>query len=127
MTFFWYFSLTFLNNIPNTLIYALQVKMAEWHRVCWLSLQKAVATIIKTYGPLVTTLDHEASDNAVAKGIHSFIGQPIFLLNAALLLDVINIIDPLKGQFQAANTTSACVTLLVSTAIKVTENITHRM
>jgi hypothetical protein len=46
-----------------------QVRITEWHSIRWLSLQKAVATIIEIYGPLVATLENEAVNNSVAKGI----------------------------------------------------------
>ena len=78
-----------------------------------------MATIIKTYGPLVLTNDHEATDNAVAKGIHSFMSQPKFLLTAALIADVLNIIDSLNRQFQTFIASFAYIKPLVSTAIKV--------
>jgi hypothetical protein len=45
------------------------VRITEWHSIRWLSLQKAVATIIEIYGPLVATLENEAVNNSVAKGI----------------------------------------------------------
>ena len=94
-----------------------QVRITEWHSIRWLSLQKAVATIIKIYGPLVATLENEAVNNAVAKGIHSFITTAKFVLVSAVVLDVFKLVEPLNRLFQTPNTTFSTIKPLVSTTI----------
>ena len=103
-----------------------QVRLTEWHSVRWLSLQKAMGTIFKTYGPLVCTMEHEAADNPTAKGIYTFIKEPKFALTAALLLDVLRIIEPLNRQFQAANANLASLQPLVLSALKALETLQEK-
>ena len=101
------------------------IRLAEWHTVRWLSLQTAVSTIIKTYGALITMLDHDATDNPVARGLHTFMVSPKFLLTCSLLVDVLKVVDPLNRQFQTQNASFATIRPIVTTSIKVRRAVTY--
>ena len=90
------------------------VRITEWHSIHWLSLQKAVATIIKIYGPLVATLDNEAVHNAVAKVILS---TAKFVLTSAVIVDVLKLVEPLNKLFQTRNANFSTIRPLVNTTI----------
>ncbi len=93
------------------------VKIPEWHSVRWLSLQKAVATIVKTFGPLLTTLGHESTHPA-AIGMCTFMSSPKFILTCGFFLDVLQLVEPLNRVFQQQASTYSSITPLVTSTVK---------
>ena len=66
---------------------------------------------------LVLTLDHDAVENPLVKGLHKFTATSKFLLVCSVLLDVLYIIDPPNKQFQYVIASFSSIKPLVHIAI----------
>ena len=100
-----------------------QARISEWHSVRWLSLEKAVSTIMKTYGAIIVTLDQEALNNPTAKGLSKFMATPKYVLVCGFLLDVLKWIEPLNKMFQLCTANFATIKPLVSATISGLEEL----
>ena len=103
-----------------------QVRITEWHSIGWLSLQRAVSTIIKMYGPLVATLKNETVRNLVTEGIHLFITKAKFVLVSAVVLDALKLVEPLNKLFQTPNANFSAIKPLVTTTIASLRQLKHK-
>ena len=87
-----------------------QVCISEWHSVRWLSLEKAVSTIMKA---IIVTLDQEALNNPTAKGLSKFM---VTLICSCMWLSP-RCIETLNKMFQLCTANSATIKPLVSATI----------
>ena len=76
------------------------LKFANIHSVRWLSLQHAVEVICHTDHSLVTALEHEATNNSVAKGLLHEVEQYKFAGFTHMLMDILPFIGRLSKLFQ---------------------------
>ena len=76
------------------------LKFANIHSVRWLSLRHAVEVIHRTYPVLVTALEHEATNNSVAKGLLHEVEQYKFVGCTHILVDIMPFIGRLSKLFQ---------------------------
>ena len=68
--------------------------------VRWLSVETCNGMIFEYYDSLVMSLENEKSSNATAVGIWQFTASTLFLLTAALLIDVLSAIGTRSLLFQ---------------------------
>jgi hypothetical protein len=80
-----------------------ELKYAEVHSVRWLSLQKAVEVMYRTYPALVVALSHEAASNATAKGLLFEVRQFRFIAFTHLLMDILPFLSRLSKVFQTTS------------------------
>lgn len=79
----------------------LELKFAEVHSVRWLSLEKAVTALYRTYPALCMFLEREAVFDSCAKGLHNEVSQFKFVGYTHLLMDILPHIGHLSSTFQA--------------------------
>ncbi|XP_071154595.1 zinc finger protein 862-like [Mytilus edulis] len=77
-----------------------ELKYAEVHSVRWLSLDRAVQVIFRTFPALVVALSHEAASNPTAKGLHNEVTQYRFIMFTHLLLDILPFLTRMSKVFQ---------------------------
>ena len=80
------------------------LKYAQVHSVHWLSLEKAVEVIYRTYPALVCALEHEATSNPAAKGIIQQVSQYSFIAITHMLMDILPFLSKLSKAFQSEST-----------------------
>ena len=83
-----------LLNLPT-------LKFAQIHSVRWLSLQRAVEVLYRTYPALVVALEHEATTNPVAKGLYMEVSQFRFIAITHMLMDILPFLGKLSKVFQS--------------------------
>ena len=76
-----------------------ELKYAEVHSVRWLSLDRAVKVIYRTYPALVVALSHEATSNPTAKGLFHEVSQYKFIMFTHILLDILPFLTRLSKVF----------------------------
>ena len=74
--------------------------MVELSSVRWLSVETCIRMIFEYYDSLVMSLENGKSSNATAVGIWQFTASTLFLLTAALLIDVLSAIGTRSLLFQ---------------------------
>ena len=100
------------------------VRLGEWHKIRWLSLQSAVSTLLKCYGALSATLDNDATNgNATASGLHRFIKRSKFLLTCALLMDTMTVIMPVNKLFQKKDVDLSAISPAIENAVKLMKKL----
>ncbi|KAK6181002.1 hypothetical protein SNE40_008951 [Patella caerulea] len=80
-----------------------QLKYAEVHAVRWLSLDRAVQVIYRTYPALVEALAIEAEGHPVARGLYAEVEQFKFIAITHLLMDILPFLSKLSKVFQTEN------------------------
>ncbi|XP_061192620.1 uncharacterized protein C17orf113-like [Saccostrea echinata] len=82
-----------LLNLPT-------LKFAQIHSVRWLSLQKSVEILYRTYPALLIALEHEGTTNPAARGIHAEVSQYNFIAITHMLMDILPFLGRLSRIFQ---------------------------
>ena len=80
-----------------------QIKIKEVHSVCWFSFYNALDAIFRSWAPLATLLEQEATKDAKAKGYFKIMTTSQFLLISHILMDIIPIVTHLNVLFQKQN------------------------
>ena len=76
------------------------LKYAQVHSVRWLSMEKAVEVVYRTYPALVVALEHEATSNPAAKGLYQQVSQYSFIAITHMLMDILPFLGKLSKVFQ---------------------------
>lgn len=105
---FWYFTNSSLrcNKLREVqkLLSVPELKYAEVHSVRWLSMEKAVSVLYRTYPALCATLSHQAANgDCSAKGLYTDIIQYKFIAITHLMMDILPYLARLSKVFQNVN------------------------
>ena len=79
-----------------------QLKLVKAVDTRWLSHDKAVSVVRKSYAPIVISLEKEASErhDATAQGLSKFVHKFKFVASLAMLADVLPVLSILSKAFQ---------------------------
>ena len=88
------------------------------HSVRWLSLDRAVRVLYRTYPALVTALEHEATSNATAKGLLHEVQQYKFIMLTHLLLDILPVLTRLSKAFQTESADFSVMSPMVESTVE---------
>ena len=80
-----------------------QIKIKEVHSVRWFSFYNALDAIFRSWAPLATLLEQEATKDAKAKGYFKILTTSQFILISHILMDIIPIVTHLNVLFQKQN------------------------
>lgn len=91
------------------------LKFAQFHSVRWLSLQKSVEILYRTYPALLVALEHERTVNPAARGIHVYaeVSQYSFIAITHMLMDILPFLGKLSRIFQTKDLDLSKVTPIV--------------
>ena len=93
------------------------LKYAEIHSVRWLSLEQAVRVIYRTFPSLLVTLEHEATNNATAKGLLHEVKQFKFIYCTHILMDILPFLSRMSKVFQCDNIDFSKISPIVDSTI----------
>ena len=81
-----------------------ELKYAEVHSVRWLSMERAVKVLYRTYPALCSTLSHQAANgDSTAKGLFYEVTQYKFIALIHLMMDILPFLGRLSRVFQTVN------------------------
>lgn len=89
------------------------LKFAQFHSVRWLSLQKSVEILYRTYPALLVALEHEGTVNPAARGIYAEVSQYSFIAITHMLMDILPFLGKLSRIFQTKDLDLSKVTPIV--------------
>lgn len=89
------------------------LKFAQLHSVRWLSLQKSVEILYRTYPALLVALEHEGTVNPAARGIYAEVSQYSFIAITHMLMDILPFLGKLSRIFQTKDLDLSKVTPIV--------------
>ena len=89
------------------------LKFAQIHSVRWLSLQKSVEVIYRTYPALLIALELEGTANQAARGIYAEVSQYSFIAITHMLMDILPFLGRLSHIFQKKDLDLSKITRIV--------------
>jgi len=94
-----------------------ELKYAEVHSVRWLSLDRAVKVIYRTYPALVVAFSHEVTSNPTAKGLFHEVSQYKFIMFTHISLDILPFLSRLSKVFPSESADFSKMVPMVTSTI----------